>query len=226
MGEAIGKEWNLAVSSIREAIHAIDILTKKKLTRYLLQKEKGQAQYKFLINNKPVKHHPNFINEQNIHAIKDTELVVNFTQLNSIDIVPVIEGSDLNKILGAVLIVIGIVLIIVGAIPPTNILFISAGVFLVAAGIAMFLNKPPKMQPFRNIDEGGLTSYFFGGALNITNEGGPVPIGYGEAIVGSQVISVGFVIGLRYYQPGAISIGNRGGGNLGYQYQNYRYHLP
>ena len=31
-------------------------------------------------------------------------------------------------------------------------------------------------------------SYLFSGPVNVLNEGGPVPIGYGRLIVGSQVI--------------------------------------
>ena len=31
-------------------------------------------------------------------------------------------------------------------------------------------------------------SYLFSGPVNVINEGGPVPIGYGRLIVGSQVI--------------------------------------
>ena len=34
---------------------------------------------------------------------------------------------------------------------------------------------------------GGKQSYLFNGPINVTNEGGPVPVGYGRLIVGSQV---------------------------------------
>ena len=49
--------------------------------------------------------------------------------------------------------------------------------------------KPPKFDDFREIEEGKKkVSYLFDGPTNAANEGGPVPVGYGRLIVGSQVI--------------------------------------
>ncbi len=37
-------------------------------------------------------------------------------------------------------------------------------------------------------------SYVFNGAVNVTTQGGPVPVGYGRMIVGSVVASMGITV--------------------------------
>ncbi len=57
------------------------------------------------------------------------------------------------------------------------------------------MSSPPKFEDFREIDGStGRTSYLFNGPENTTQEGGPVPVGYGQLIIGSQVISASYVI--------------------------------
>ncbi len=65
---------------------------------------------------------------------------------------------------------------------------------VVAAVATYFLTRPPKFDAFRKIDKSEGESYLFGGPVNIIGEGGPIPIGYGRAIVGSQVISSAYKI--------------------------------
>ena len=193
LGEAIGKEWKLAVKSVREAIHAINILTKNKLYRYLLQKDKEGAEYTFKLNSQLVK--GKRITQQNKEEILKTEIVMENDNLESIDIIPIIEGADKDA-MGGVLVALGVILIIVGAFA-LNPGIVLAGLTLVMGGISMLLSKSPKFEKFGDIKQEGARSYFFGGAINIISEGGPVPLGYGEALVGSQVISAGFSIGVR-----------------------------
>ena len=51
------------------------------------------------------------------------------------------------------------------------------------------LAKPPKFDDFREIEQTkNQHLIFFGGPVNTANEGGPVPVGYGRLIAGSQVI--------------------------------------
>ena len=65
---------------------------------------------------------------------------------------------------------------------------IVGGVGLVAAGIANLLTPMPEFGDFREIEGGGRRSYLFSGPENTVREGGPVFIGYGRLLVGSQVI--------------------------------------
>ena len=91
-----------------------------------------------------------------------------------------LEGSG-NKVMGVIMTVVGVVLIASGQ--------VAAGLALLSAGASVLLSKPPKFDDFREIEEGKKkVSYLFDGPTNAANEGGPVPVGYGRLIVGSQVI--------------------------------------
>jgi len=195
LGDAIGKDWKLAVKSVKEAIHAINTITKGKLYRYLLKKDSEGAQYKILINETPVSHSVNKIDSKNWEEAKKTELVMEIKNLKSIDIVPIIEGAD-SDFLSVLLVIVGVVLIVVGLL--TGGVLTAVGVTLVIGGITMLLSRPPEIPKPDDIQNiGGGRSYFFNGAVNITTEGGPVPLGYGECIIGSQVLSQGFGVGIR-----------------------------
>ena len=70
-----------------------------------------------------------------------------------------------------------------------------AGFGLLAGGISMLLAKPPKFDDFREIESTKKsTSYLFGGPTNTANEGGPIPVGYGRLIAGSQVIQTSLLV--------------------------------
>ena len=91
--------------------------------------------------------------------------------------------------MGAVMTVVGVILVVAGMVGGGNPLLISAGLTLIAGGVSMLLAKPPKFDDFREIENTKKSSsYLFNGPTNTANEGGPVPIGYGRLIVGSQVI--------------------------------------
>ena len=59
------------------------------------------------------------------------------------------------------------------------------GAALVLGGIAQMLTPTPKAAAGATNTENA----YFNGPVNNTNQGGPVPLGYGRAIVGSVVIS-------------------------------------
>ena len=90
-------------------------------------------------------------------------------------------------------IVIGVVLIAVGVFTFGAGTFLGAslimgGIGLVAAGIANLLQPMPEFDDFREIEGGGRRSYIFSGPENTIREGGPIFIGYGRLMVGSQVV--------------------------------------
>jgi predicted phage tail protein len=65
------------------------------------------------------------------------------------------------------------------------------GVSLALGGVAQLLAPtPPGVQPLETTP----SSYVFDGAVNVTAQGNPVPIGYGRMIVGSAVISAGITV--------------------------------
>ncbi len=189
LGEAVGaKDWDLAVSSVSQAIRAIEMNTKK-LYKHLLEKDKENIKYDVVINGRT------FVPEKKLDindpkTILESELMIKNKNLRTLDIVPVFEGDD-SKVLGIILIIVGIILIIVSWGSSSKL--VALGIMLVAAGAFSLLARPPPFGDFREIEQGGKTSYLFSGPANVTGEGGPVPLGYGELIVGSQVISAAYV---------------------------------
>ena len=187
LGDEIGKNWELAVSSVAEAVRAIEAMTHK-FYKYLLLKDKENIKYQIIVNGNPIE--TNSIKQDDLESIKNSELCLKYEKLETIDIVPIIEGAN-SRTLGIIL---GVVLIIVG------IIFIKTGFgyALIVAGLGLIvgslLAKPPKFSDFREIEQGGKTSYLYGGPANIVGEGGPVPVGYGRLVVGSQTITASYVI--------------------------------
>lgn len=190
------QSWKLAVKSVSESLHAINTLTKNKLFAKLLENDKSNIKYEILINKNPCLFaEPPDIN--NPESLLNSELVMNHPNLKTIDIVPVIEGADAD----VGLIIAGIALIVVGFfVPGTQGLglmllkgaLIMGGIGLVAAGIINLLSTPPKLDDFKGVSKRG--SYMFDGPENTVGEGGPVPLVYGQLLVGSQTIATTYDI--------------------------------
>lgn len=206
LGEAVGKTWRLAVNSVGEAIRAIEMNSKRKLFKFLYENDRLGTKYRVLINGK------DFLcastpDIRNPKTIADSELVCHIDNLESIDIVPVIEGAD--KMISIITLVIGVILIATGVLAVAGAAFLGigklgagigigigmAGLGLVAAGVINLLSRPPQFGDFREIESSqGKTSYLFNGPENVSKEGGPVPLGYGRLLCGSQVVSASYVI--------------------------------
>ena len=99
-------------------------------------------------------------------------------------IVPVIEGSKRS---GVLQVIVGAVLIVAGAIME-NPALVQMGATMVLGGVMQMLS-PQNLNLSSNEDSG--TSYAFGGAVNTSAAGNPVPIGYGKRRVGGAIISAG-----------------------------------
>jgi predicted phage tail protein len=70
---------------------------------------------------------------------------------------------------------------------------VGIGVSLAVAGISGLLFTPPSgANDSERADN--KPNFAFNGAVNTTVQGGPVPVGYGQLIVGSQVISAGLAV--------------------------------
>jgi predicted phage tail protein len=68
---------------------------------------------------------------------------------------------------------------------------IGIGASLVLGGVAQLLTPTPKIPTGSNSEQDPRKSYSFSGIQNTSRQGLPVPIVYGETIVGSVVISAG-----------------------------------
>lgn len=140
------------------------------------------------------------------YVVRNGDVEIDETELHQpatrvIKFIPKLIGSS-----GATKIIIGAALIAVGAVMtsygvPGGNFFINAGIALTLGGVAQLLVKTPKTdQGNQNENK---PSYIFNGAQNTSQQGVPVPLAYGELIVGSCVISANISIdqimaGYRY----------------------------
>ena len=120
----------------------------------------------------------------------------------TIKIVPVVAGAGATAriILGVVLFAVATLATagggaIFGAAIAKNIGFLAfaqgLGASLALGGVAQLISPVPKVATGPDTDQDPRKSYSFSGIINVTRQGTPVPIVYGETIVGSVVISAG-----------------------------------
>lgn len=196
LGEQMKRStWNLAVNTLGEACHAINTLTKKCFFKQLLENDKKNIKYEVLINQRKLVFEKKF-DTKNIEQIKQSELCARYDDLETIDIVPVLEFAD-EDTMSIITIIVGVVLVIVGIFTsPFGVGFalVIAGLGLIAAGVINLLSQPPQFEQFREISGGGRVSYLFAGPVNTVGEGGPVPLVYGRLLTGSHVISASYEV--------------------------------
>jgi predicted phage tail protein len=133
---------------------------------------------------------------RNRENVSDDQFMLSGT--TEIRIVPVIAGSKNG---GLFSVVAGVVLIAAGAFisglsfggaAPIGGLMVKVGIAMVIGGAIQMLSPTPKTP---NQQEQATTenkpSYLFNGAFNSTQQGLPVPVVYGQMLVGSSVVGVG-----------------------------------
>jgi predicted phage tail protein len=106
------------------------------------------------------------------------------TRLNDkeIHLVPAITGKS-----SALRVIIGVVLIIASFyFPAAAPWLMSAGVGMALGGVAEMLTKPPTAQAKQKDDDTG--SFIYNGAVNVSSQGGPVPLLYGRVQRASSVL--------------------------------------
>tara|TARA_Y100000310_G_scaffold73752_2_gene69896 strand:- start:5005 stop:5721 length:717 start_codon:yes stop_codon:yes gene_type:complete len=213
VGKKLGKEsWSVCVESVSEGLHAINKMSGGKLFKLFAGDQKKNQKYKILINDEPWKSDSDNWAEQGmedgedvrldelyndkkrskkqLEQIRFSELALKNKNIRKIDIVPVVEGADevFTIIIAVMLIVIGIVFW--GTVWGPYILM--AGIGLLAAGITALLMEEPAMNELRTIQGATSSSYLFNGPVNVSREGGPIPVCYGELLVGSQTLSASY----------------------------------
>jgi len=177
LGDRFGRSRMMAVSSPAEAIRAL-CATMKGFREYLSEGVGAQQGYRLLAGREHVK----------LDDIKAP------SGQQAIRIVPVYAGA--KSAVGQI--IVGVVLIVASFIPGLNVAvagyLMSMGIALTIGGISRLLFSPPDTTP--SVGSGGNTkdqNYLFGGPANTIQQGGPVPVGYGELLVGGVVISAGIV---------------------------------
>lgn len=200
LGKVLKKDYKLAVGSVREALHAVNRMSGKKLSRYFIQPENFQKEYRVLVNGKDIVGPSKRLDTP--EKINQSEIVLERSTIETIDIIPVVQGS--GAFLDILLIVVGVILLIIpgtqaggAALLKMGIAkgaVIMAGVGLAAAGLSNLLSQPPEFQEFQDNSKTGKRSFVFSGPSNLAGEGRGVPFGYGRLKVGSQAIDATYEI--------------------------------
>ncbi|BAO90678.1 tail assembly protein [Caballeronia cordobensis] len=167
LGARFGREYRLDVRTPAEAVRAL-CAQLRGLRRYFGE----HATEKFRVRGLQD------YDETDLHYPQSTGVL---------KLVPVVEGAGaIGKIIGgAALAVAGIF------IPGVGGMVTSMGIALALGGVAQLIapRNAGTATPEKAENEPSLA---FDGAVNTMGQGGPVPLGYGRLLVGSQVISVGF----------------------------------
>jgi len=193
LGKAVKKsKWSLAIKSAAEAMNAINSLTNNKLKKRLIKDHRNNVKYNVLINGRDFEH-DGPVDPYIPESVSNSELCIKGDYIDTIDIIPVIEGAGdganiFTMILAVILIVIGALIIIKTGNTELGYALIMAGLGLLAAGIANMLAKPPRPGEVA----ASVGSYMFNGPQNTSEEGNPVPVGYGRLLVGSQIIAASY----------------------------------
>ena len=179
LGAQFGRVWRLAVDSPAEAVRALCAMAPGFERELMTAHDRGVA---FGV----------FVGRRNIGA---DELAMPGGD-DDIRIAPVISGAKsgwAQIIIGAV--IVGVAMVATAGVAAP---FLAGagmwgtaamvGVAMIAGGIVQVLAPTPKGIAARDGPDNG-ASYHFNGAVNTTAQGNPVPLLYGELMVGSAVIS-------------------------------------
>ena len=100
---------------------------------------------------------------------------------------PALEGAGLGDWAGILLGGIGLA-------NANSAMAAMTSIALMVAGASNLLSQPPERPEQKQIANPSTdptklaNSYLFNGPVNVINDGGPVPLGYGRLMIGSQVI--------------------------------------
>lgn len=178
LGEQFGRVWRFDVKSPAEAVRAL--CSQLPGFRKHLQEHSAPG-YRVLCDTQ---------------ARGERELGLG-TSAKTIRIVPVVCGA--GKGLGQIIAGVAIIAYgyftgdyaTVGAYFTSGSLYVSIGTTLLLGGISQAMTKTPSIGGESVEKPENKPSFAFDGAINTAAQGNPVPVCYGELIVGSQVISAG-----------------------------------
>jgi predicted phage tail protein len=197
LGEILKKDYKLAVSSVKEALHAVNRLSGKKLSKYFIQSDNFHKCYRILVNGKDIVGPCKKLDTP--EKISQSEFIVKRSNIKTIDIIPVIQGS--GDFMDFLIIVVAVALLVFApggiAVLGTKIsatAAVVAGLGLVAAGLSNLLSSPPEFEEFQDNSKTGKRSFVFDGPVNVVGEGRAVPFGYGRMRIGSQAIDATYEI--------------------------------
>jgi predicted phage tail protein len=173
LAKRFGREHHFSVRSASEAVQAMCV-NYPGFKTFLGTAHRNGIGFKVFVGHSQLKNA-----QESLYPSSDSEVI---------RLSPALLGSGAvaRIIIGAALIVIGVVA------TPISVGFSNAltgvGISLVLGGVIELLSAPTKPPGFDDIGAND-QSYIFSGPENVTQQGGPVPLGYGRMMVGSTVIS-------------------------------------
>lgn len=181
LGAEFGRLHRLAVSSTSEAIRALCVLLPGFENRLLDSESKGVR-------------YACFIGRRNLGEDELARPAGN----EDIRIAPMPTGAKRG---GLMQVVVGVALIVASFIPGLNVAvwgsamtisgtMMSMGMAMALGGLVQMLSPQQRALSAKDGPNNG-ASYNFNGPVNTTAQGNPVPLLYGELIVGSSTISAG-----------------------------------
>jgi predicted phage tail protein len=168
LGRQFGRTHRLAVASAAEAVRALMVLFPA--LRLAIRRDQH---YQVLVGRGDRR-----------RALGERHLELKLGSADIVRIVPVVEGA---KRAGVLQTVIGIVLIAVG-LYTGNMQLVQMGASLVIGGVVQMLSR---QRTSNTGDKESTASYVLDGPVNVTEQGGPVPLIIGRVVTGSVVVSSG-----------------------------------
>ena len=172
LGKEFGEYFELYISKPKDVLLALDANCEG-FQKRMIDLAKSGAQYSLIAD------------DQAIGAVED---YISKRKIKEIHIVPTLFGSGV----GALAIGIGVIAYAASfyATGVVAAILVTVAVAAISYGVQTLLTKPPSGNLVGQTGEAGATSksYLFSNRENITQQGGPVPLGYGRLRLGSSVI--------------------------------------
>lgn len=179
MGKEFGREWELDISSPRDAIRLINA-NNPALIPWMRQNAQKYSKYAVICKS-----------GDRIEEFSEEQYRQQEGKFDEIRFVPVVEGA--GNVFRAV---VGIVLIVVDYMTGyASGGYLSAmGAGLILGGVAGMLAPKPKVNFNSGSGAANTQSYYFDGPADTTAQGAPVALIYGRCMVGSQAISAAVTV--------------------------------
>lgn len=172
LGKKFGRVWNLVVNNPVHALRLIG-LNRPDFKKYMVQKAREGVHYHVIVD----KRH---------RSAKELELPAG----KRLIVAPAVTGAG-GKIGGIFEIIAGAVIIFftwyTGVGGQIGASLMAVGASLILGGVTNLLTTVPKVSSGQAATT--LQSAYFNGASNTQQQGVPVPVVYGEMLIGSQVVS-------------------------------------
>jgi predicted phage tail protein len=170
-----GNKWRLNVRSPAEGFHAIDTLMGG-FFNYIMELESEMQGYHIQVGEKDI----------------GAEMLAFGFGEETVTVTPLLQGADTKGVLQIVaLIAAGLVIAGysswtgIGAVIGLDV--VGLGLAVALGGVARLLaNAPPSVLGTQDKTR---SSYIFQGVINTIQQGECIPLGYGEAIIGSAVVA-------------------------------------